>query len=128
MEIDRILKELEERVPPTLGQKLAERVAVVVGSWWFIAAQTIFLVSWVALNTMKVFDWDLYPFILMNLFLSLQAAYTAPMILMSQNRQNEKDRRILYSDFEMDRETHTRMKNIEIKLDELLDRTSKLER
>lgn len=103
---------------PTFGQKAAEKVAKFVGSWPFIIGQSIILVLWAALNiTCLVSHWDPYPFILMNLFLSLQAAFTAPMILMAQNRQTEMDRQILYKDYLVDKST-----NMTIKLMHKLDR------
>lgn len=75
------------------GQKAADIVAAIVGSWKFIIIQSTILVFWVIFNiTGYVMHWDPYPFILMNLVLSLQAAYTAPVIMMSQNRQAERDR------------------------------------
>jgi uncharacterized membrane protein len=84
----------------TLGQKASDRVAAIVGSWPFIVVQSILLACWAILNvTAWVHRWDPYPFILMNLFLSLQAAYTAPVIMMSQNRQVIKDRIEAHNDF-----------------------------
>jgi uncharacterized membrane protein len=80
-------------------------VAAVVGSWPFIAIQSILLVIWIAVNValaMRHSDkaWDPYPFILLNLALSFQGAYTGPIVMMSQNRQDEKDRRQANSDYE----------------------------
>ncbi len=84
----------------TLGQQAADRVARVMGSWKFIIIQSILLTIWVILNiTAWVRQWDPYPFILMNLVLSLQAAYTAPMIMMSQNRQAARDRLEAHNDY-----------------------------
>ncbi len=84
----------------TLGQRASDRVARVVGSWPFIIAQTALLVLWAALNvTAWVRQWDPYPFIFLNLLLSLQAAYTAPMIMMSQNRQTVQDRIEAHNDY-----------------------------
>ena len=107
----------------SFGQHAAETVASVVGSWRFVILQTCLLTIWVYLNSARLLVWDLYPFILMNLLLSLQAAYTAPMILMSQNRQNEKDRRILREDYEVDHETCERLKRVEEKLDRFIERS-----
>lgn len=77
----------------TVGQKVADFVASGMGSWTFIIAQTIFVALWIALNLVAWFyHWDVYPFILLNLLFSTQAAYAAPIIMMSQNRQNERDR------------------------------------
>ena len=76
---------IDERL--TLGQRMANSVARIVGSWVFIITQSVILVFWVIFNIVAwASHWDPYPFILMNLFLSLQAAYTAPVIMMSQNR------------------------------------------
>jgi uncharacterized membrane protein len=84
----------------TFGQQAADRVASVMGSWKFIIMQSIILTIWVILNiTAWIRHWDPYPFILMNLLLSLQAAYTAPMIMMSQNRQAARDRLEAHNDY-----------------------------
>jgi uncharacterized membrane protein len=89
----------------TVGQRVADRVASVVGGWPFIITQTIILMFWIASNVYllthyKEKAFDPYPFILLNLVLSFQAAYTGPIVMMSQNRQNEKDRHAAQSDFE----------------------------
>jgi uncharacterized membrane protein len=77
----------------TFGQKAADQIAVYMGSWKFIIFQTLILIIWILINiTAYVKHWDPYPFILMNLVLSLQAAYAAPIIMMSQNRAAERDR------------------------------------
>jgi uncharacterized membrane protein len=85
----------------TTGQRAADWITSRLGSWKFIITQSIILLLWVLLNvTMWINHWDPYPFILMNLVLSLQAAYAAPVIMMSQNRAAERDRleaRIDYS-------------------------------
>jgi uncharacterized membrane protein len=84
----------------TVGQKAADRIAMIMGSWKFLIIQSVVLVLWIALNIAAYINhWDPYPFILLNLFLSLQAAYTAPVIMMSQNRQNERDRLEAHNDF-----------------------------
>jgi uncharacterized membrane protein len=78
----------------TLGQRIADTVASTMGSWPFIIVQSIALAGWIALNVSELLwrAWDPYPFILLNLMLSFQAAYAAPFIMMSQNRQASKDR------------------------------------
>jgi uncharacterized membrane protein len=77
----------------TLGQRSADWVANTMGSWKFIVIQSIVLTAWIILNVIAwVNHWDPYPFILMNLVLSMQAAYAAPIIMMSQNRQAARDR------------------------------------
>jgi uncharacterized membrane protein len=89
---------LEEQ--SSLGQRASDWIAATVGSWQFIIAQSILLVVWVILNiTAWVNHWDPYPFILMNLFLSMEAAFTAPIIMMSQNRQASRDRLESHYDF-----------------------------
>lgn len=89
---------VDERL--TFGQRMANLVARVVGSWTFIAAQSVLLLIWAAMNVVAwTHHWDPYPFILMNLFLSLQAAYTAPVIMMSQNRLAARDRIEAHNDF-----------------------------
>jgi uncharacterized membrane protein len=89
---------VEEQSSPS--QRAADWVASKVGSWSFIIGQSVLLVIWVILNvTGFVFKWDPYPFILMNLFMSLQAAFTAPIIMMSQNRQTERDRLEAHHDY-----------------------------
>ncbi|MEI7772568.1 MAG: DUF1003 domain-containing protein [Chloroflexales bacterium] len=77
----------------TLGQRIADTVAATMGSWRFIIIQSTLLIAWITLNIVAWFShWDPYPFILLNLALSFQAAYAAPFIMMSQNRQSAKDR------------------------------------
>ncbi len=76
-----------------LGDRVADRVAATMGSWSFIIIQSVLLAIWIILNvTAYVRHWDPYPFILLNLALSFQAAYAAPFIMMSQNRQAAIDR------------------------------------
>lgn len=77
----------------TFGARIADKVASTVGSWRFIIVQSTLLLIWLLINiTGIIFRWDPYPFILLNLMLSFQAAYTGPVVMMSQNRQSEKDR------------------------------------
>lgn len=89
----------------TTGQRVADKVASTVGGWPFIIIQSIMLVCWMAANVYLVRHYkdaafDPYPFILLNLVLSFQAAYTGPIVMMSNNRQNEKDRYAAQCDFE----------------------------
>src|SRR5436305_3323697 len=88
----------------TLGQKIADKVASGMGSWRFIIIQSTILALWAILNTAAwwFWKWDSYPFIAMNLLLSCQAAYAAPVIMMSQNRQAEKDRLTAQNDYQTD--------------------------
>jgi uncharacterized membrane protein len=83
-------------IKPTLSQVLAEGMARRIGSWRFLIIQSIFLAFWIALNVMVIIQhWDPYPFILLNLMLSFQAAYTGPILLIATNRQSEVDRKML---------------------------------
>ena len=87
----------------TLGQKVADKVASTVGSWPFIITQSCILALWIVLNVIGwAYRWDVYPFILLNLALSFQAAYAAPFVMMSQNRQSEKDRLTAQNDYQTD--------------------------
>jgi len=84
----------------SFGQRAADAIAGAVGSWRFIIIQSTLLIIWIILNiSAYVQQWDPYPFILMNLLLSTQAAYTAPMIMMSQNRQAARDRLEAHNDY-----------------------------
>jgi uncharacterized membrane protein len=103
----------------TLGQKIADRVASGMGSWRFIIIQTSILALWAILNSVAwwVWKWDAYPFIAMNLLLSCQAAYAAPVIMMSQNRQAEKDRLTAQNDYQTDMKGEIEVRNIMEHLD-----------
>ena len=85
----------------TVGQRIADSVASGMGSWAFIITQTVFVVAWMTANVVEVVThrWDPYPFILLNLLFSTQAAYAAPIIMMSQNRSAERDRFQANADF-----------------------------
>src|SRR5512139_4042109 len=86
----------------TFGQRIADIVATTMGSWRFIIAQSIILTLWVILNVIAwIQHWDPYPFILLNLALSFQAAYAAPFIMMSQNRQQDVDRQQAAADYQI---------------------------
>ncbi|MCE7871692.1 DUF1003 domain-containing protein [bacterium CPR1] len=86
----------------TRPQKLADSLSATVGSWKFILLQSIMIALWVTVNLAWARGWDPYPFILLNLFLSFQAAYTGPIVLMSQNRLAERDRLTQASDLRVD--------------------------
>ena len=85
----------------TVGQKLADSVATGMGSWRFIIIQTIIVAIWMGLNVLGFGQhWDPYPFILLNLLFSTQAAYAAPIIMMAQNRQSDRDRAQAQADYQ----------------------------
>ena len=92
----------------TMGQRIADGVASVMGSWRFIITQAMIMVVWIMLNLVGWFyHWDIYPFVLLNLAMSAQAAFATPLIMMSQNRQAAKDRIMAESDY------HTNVKGEE---------------
>jgi uncharacterized membrane protein len=85
----------------TTGDRIADAAARVIGSWTFIIVQTILVILWVILNVVAWTNhWDPYPFILLNLMFSVQAAYTGPILLLASNRQSEKDRAVAQRDDE----------------------------
>lgn len=88
------------------GYDLADHISNFVGSWPFIIVQSIILTIWVIVNVKGLASFDPYPFILLNLFLSFQAAYATPMILMSSNRQAEMDRKRIEKDTSIEKETN----------------------
>lgn len=98
---------------------LADRVSRAVGSWAFINIQAILMVFWIVWNTNvpEWLRWDPYPFILLNLFMSAEAAFTAPAIMMAQNRTDAQDRSVLHEDVKMDRESLAILQRIERKID-----------
>ena len=119
-------RDLETR---NFGQRLADTVANSMGSWQFIIYQTAVVVLWMILNFIAYFShWDPYPFILLNLLFSTQAAYAAPIIMMAQNRQNDRDRMQARADYETNvlakkeiEELQLRLNSIETdKLDKIL--------
>lgn len=88
--------------PVSFGQRLSDAVAATVGSWRFVLTQSVLLGAWITANALAGGNaWDPYPFILLNLLLSFQAAYTAPIIMMSQNRQSSVDRGRALADYEV---------------------------
>jgi uncharacterized membrane protein len=108
------------KVALTPGAKLADRVAETVGSWRFIIIQSVLLGIWIVLNMLAFINhWDPYPFILLNLVLSFQAAYAAPIIMMSQNRQSEIDRRNAERDYRINVKAELEIELLHNKIDAL---------
>jgi uncharacterized membrane protein len=104
----------------TLGQRVADRVAATMGSWRFIIVQSAVLLVWIVLNiTAYVQRWDPYPFILLNLALSFQAAYAAPFIMMSQNRQQDIDRKAAENDYRINVKAELEIELLHQKIDQL---------
>ncbi len=97
----------------TTGDRIADGFAAMMGSWTFIITQSIILTFWIGVNIAAwVNHWDPYPFILLNLALSFQAAYAAPIIMMSQNRQSAKDRLMAEQDYEINAKAEEEVKAI----------------
>lgn len=95
-----------------IGSFLSDNITGFVGSWKFIIIQSVALIIWIVVNFEHIVTFDPYPFILLNLFLSFQAAFATPVILMSGNRQAEKDRKSLKKDLELDIETNKLLKEL----------------
>ena len=113
----------------TFGQRIADGVAATMGSWRFIIVQSVLLALWIVLNiTELIFHaWDPYPFILLNLALSFQAAYAAPIIMMSQNRQAAKDRMQAELDLNTNLKAETLIEELHGSVDDLrLDKWAEL--
>lgn len=99
------------------GERAADALASAVGSWKFVIGQAAFLATWFILNLVSwCYHWDAYPFILANLAMSAEAAFTGPILLMSSNRAAAADRRTFTEDLAEDRETNEMVKAIAKKL------------
>tara|TARA_R110002124_G_scaffold1942_1_gene12907 strand:+ start:3714 stop:4070 length:357 start_codon:yes stop_codon:yes gene_type:complete len=107
---------------------LADAVAKSMGSWKFIIVQTVLVVLWMTLNLIAFMKhWDVYPFILLNLLFSTQAAYAAPIIMMSQNRQNERDRAQAQADYQTNLDAKLEIEALTSKLNSIeVDKLDKI--
>ncbi len=106
----------------TYGQRWADRIAKFGGSWVFIGIFLSIMLFWIGINVFEfVHPFDPYPFILLNLFLSCLAALQAPIIMMSQNRQNEIDRARAEFDYDINRKAEAEIQMLHQKLDRLLE-------
>ncbi len=114
----------------SFGGRIADAVAKGMGSWKFIIIQTALVVLWMGLNVIGfMYHWDVYPFILLNLLFSTQAAYAAPIIMMAQNRQNDRDRLHAEADYKTNKDAKREievlslmLKSIEVeKLDKIIE-------
>ena len=111
----------------SFGDRIADTVANGMGSWRFIIWQTIIVICWMVLNVIAfVSHWDVYPFILLNLIFSTQAAYAAPIIMMSQNRQNKRDREQAENDYKTNIDAKTEIEELQKQLSKL--ETEKLDK
>lgn len=104
----------------TIGERIADSVAQGMGSWRFIIIQTVLVAIWMILNVVGfMHHWDVYPFILLNLLFSTQAAYAAPIIMMAQNRQNDRDRLQAMEDFETNVGAKKEIETLQVRLDSI---------
>jgi len=112
----------------SFGGRVADAVANGMGSWRFIIIQTVLVILWMGLNLIGfLFHWDAYPFILLNLLFSTQAAYAAPIIMMSQNRQNERDRLHAEADYKTNKDAKQEIEALAIILKSLeVDKLDKI--
>ena len=102
------------------GDRLADTVANGMGSWNFIIVQSIIVLCWMILNVVGfVRHWDVYPFILLNLIFSTQAAYAAPIIMMSQNRQNLRDREHAQHDYQTNIDAKKEIEELQVQLSKI---------
>jgi uncharacterized membrane protein len=108
----------------SLGARMADRITAIVGSWRFLIIQSTLLIAWIIFNVVAAVDhWDPYPFIPLNLMLSFQAAYTAPIIMMSQNREGQIDRAKLEYYYSVNVKQELEIELLHQKIDELLQHT-----
>ena len=111
----------------SFGNRVADSVAQGMGSWSFIIIQSIIVLIWMGLNIVGfLYHWDAYPFILLNLLFSTQAAYAAPIIMMAQNRQNERDREQAHNDYQTNLDAKLEIEELTKKLDDI--ETQKLDK
>jgi uncharacterized membrane protein len=103
-----------------MSDRIADAVANGMGSWRFIILQTIFVIIWMSLNIWgMIAHWDAYPFILLNLIFSTQAAYAAPIIMMSQNRQSQRDRIQAQEDYQTNIEAKKEIEALQLQISNL---------
>ena len=111
----------EEEENLSFGEKSADKLAKFAGSWLFIISFCIFLIGWIVINLYFLNNpFDPYPFILLNLILSCLASVQAPLIMMSQNRQEEKDRRRSQSDYKIGLKSEIIIEDMHYKLDKII--------
>ena len=112
----------------SFGDRLADSVANGMGSWRFIIYQTVIVAIWMILNVVGfVYHWDVYPYILLNLVFSTQAAYAAPIIMMAQNRQSQRDRAQADEDFNTNVEAKKEIEQLQLLLNKIeIDKLDKI--
>ena len=112
----------------SFGERLSDNITKVMGSWQFIIWQTLIVLIWMILNIIGfVHHWDVYPFVLLNLIFSTQAAYAAPIIMMSQNRQNQRDREQALHDYQVNIAAKKEIEDIQRQLSKIeVDKLDKI--
>ena len=112
----------------SFGERLSDTITKVMGSWQFIIWQTLIVLIWMILNIIGfVHHWDGYPFVLLNLIFSTQAAYAAPIIMMSQNRQNKRDREQALHDYQINIAAKKEIEDIQRQLSKIeVDKLDKI--
>ena len=112
----------------SFGERLSDTITKVMGSWHFIVWQTVIVMLWVTLNIIGlVRHWDVYPFVLLNLIFSTQSAYAAPIIMMSQNRQNQRDREQALHDYQVNLAAKEEIEDIQRQLSKIeVDKLDKI--
>jgi uncharacterized membrane protein len=112
----------------SFGERLSDTITKVMGSWHFIIWQTLIVLIWMILNIIGfVHHWDVYPFVLLNLIFSTQAAYAAPIIMMSQNRQNQRDREQALHDYQVNIAAKKEIEDIQRQLSKIeVDKLDKI--
>jgi uncharacterized membrane protein len=112
----------------TFGERVADKVATKMGSWSFIIVQSIIVIIWMTLNIIGIINhWDPYPFILLNLLFSTQAAYAAPIIMMAQNRQSDRDREQANEDYMTNLQAKKEIEQLQIRLNSIeVDKLDKI--
>ena len=109
------------------GDRLADKVTNIMGSWGFIIIQTVIILFWVVINLIAyLLHWDPYPFILLNLLFSIQSAYAAPIIMMAQNRQSARDRIQANDDYKTNLEAKSEIEELQVRLNRI--ETNKLDK
>lgn len=112
----------------TIPERIADSVASFIGSWKFIILQSTVMALWVTGNVFQVFHFDPYPFVFLNLFMSAEAAFSTPLIMMAQNRQSDRDRHQADADYRTNVQAKEEIEALELhlaaieeqKLDEIL--------
>jgi uncharacterized membrane protein len=118
--INLISDQLDKR---TFGQRAADKLAIIGGSWKFVLSFLFFLITWTIINSINFFwrPFDPYPFILLNLIMSCLASIQAPIILMSQNRSAARDRWLVEKSYNLDIRSEIQLRELDEKLNKLIE-------